>query len=56
MTKLESIRKTFVPPIVATIIVMGLVSDWSSAGASVTAVAPDASPGSVTHESRQKKL
>lgn len=39
MTKLESIRKTFVPPIVATIIAIGLVADWTSAEAADRAVA-----------------
>jgi polyisoprenoid-binding protein YceI len=34
MTKLESIRKIFVPPIIATVIAIGLVSYWTPAEAS----------------------
>jgi hypothetical protein len=33
MLNLESIRKTFVPPIVATLIAIGLVTDWGSSEA-----------------------
>lgn len=40
---IKSIRETFVPPIVALIIAIGLVSDWSSAETPDSAVAPDAS-------------
>jgi len=42
MVNFESIRETLVPPIVATIIAIGLVSDWSSAETPDSAVAPDA--------------
>jgi len=48
MTKIEAIRKTFVPPVVATIIAIGLVSDWTTAGTNDSTVAPENAPQSVT--------
>ena len=56
MVNIESIRETFVPPIVAMIIAIGLVSDWSLAETPGSVVAPAASTATASRSSFNREI